>query len=94
MGFSSSSGCNQLSIREDETMSVREIVRNQNFNTTLIACCRETSPFLSESFAIAAAFALLPIIEISAVVIISMFDDVLGRSVVDFLNAAALADPF
>jgi hypothetical protein len=72
-------------------MSIHETEINQIFNATFVADYRRSTPFLSSSFSIAAAFALLPIIAISVVSIVSAFDDNLGRSVVDFLNAAASA---
>jgi hypothetical protein len=75
-------------------MSVHETVRDQIFATTVIAGHREAIPFLSASFSVGAAFALLPIIGILVVSILSAFDDDLGRSVVEFLNAAASAGGF
>lgn len=75
-------------------MSVHETVRNQIFNTTFIAGHREATPFLSASFSVGAAFALLPIIAILVVSILGALDDDLGRSVVEFLNAAASAGGF
>jgi hypothetical protein len=94
MGFVLTSSCAPLSIKEDKMMSIHETVRNQIFDATLIAGHRESTPFLSASFSIGAAFALLPIIAILVVSILSAFDDELGRSVVEFLNAAASAGGF
>jgi hypothetical protein len=75
-------------------MSIHETERNQIFNTTSVASYRRSTPFSSSSFSIAAAFALVPIIAILVVSIVSVFDDNLGRSVVEFLNGAASAGEF
>ena len=72
-------------------MSLHETMRNQIFHTTIIDGHRESTPLLSASFSIGAAFALWPIIALLLASILSAVDVDLGRSAVDFLNAAASA---